>query len=82
MAIVVDDFGEAENAGPVENEGNNDGSVPALDGVTIVHEGLVAKRGNRETFLLESRKNPGDEELEEEIARVHLPCIEVGTSVL
>lgn len=82
MAVIVNDITEAEDTCPVEGKGHNYRGVPALKGVTVVHEGFVAEGRNRKTLLLEARKHPGDEKLEEEIARVHLPSIEVGAGVL
>jgi len=43
MAIVVNDLGEAENTSPVEDKRDNNGRVPTLDAVAVVHEGLVAE---------------------------------------
>lgn len=82
VAIIVDNFSEAEDASPVEGERDDNGSVPTLNGVAVVHESLVAKRGDWKALLLKARKNPGDKELEEEIARVHLPRVKVGTCIL
>lgn len=82
MTVVIDDLSKAEDTSPVEGEGHNYCGVPTLKGVAVVHEGFIAQRRDRETLLLEARKNPGDEELEEEVAGVHLPSIEVGTSIL
>jgi len=70
LAKVLNDRGEVENVGKVENTGECDAEVEALVGVAVVHEGFVAERRNREAFLLESRDDPCDEELEEEVRRV------------
>lgn len=61
VTIVVNDFSEAEDASPVENEGNNNGGIPALNSVAVIHEGLVSKGRDGETLLLKSGKNPSDE---------------------
>ncbi len=82
VTIVVDDFSEAENTSPMEEEGDNNGGIPTLNGVAVVHEGLVSERRDGKTLLLESRENPSNEQLEEEIARVHFPRIKVGACIL
>jgi hypothetical protein len=66
----------------VEGERHYNGGVPALNGVAVVHEGFIAKGRNRETLLLETGEDPGNEELKEEISRVNLPGIEVRAGIL
>lgn len=82
VAIVVNDFGKTEDTIPMEDEGDDNSSVQTLNSVAVVHESLVTEGGNGETLLFETRKNPGDEELEEEIARIHLPGVQVRAGVL
>jgi hypothetical protein len=79
---VVDNFGEAEDSGVVQCGSSEDGCPKRQERVAVVHELFVAQRGNRKTFLLPARHNPGKEKLEEYIARVDLPCIGIGASIL
>jgi len=80
--VVVDECGKAEDVVVVEDESGDDVEVHAEIRVAVVHEGLVAQRGDGKTFLLVSGNDEGDEELEEKVATVDFPCVEVGIRIL
>lgn len=82
MAIVVDDFGEAEDTGYMENCRRDEGDVERDVAVTVVHQCFVPKRRNWEALLLVSGDNLGEEKLEEEVAGVHLPRVESRAGIL
>lgn len=82
MTIIIDDLGETEGTSPMKDEGNNDGGVPALKGVAVVHEGLISKGRNGKTLLFEARENPSNKELEEEKPRIYFPRVKIGTGIL
>jgi hypothetical protein len=66
----------------VQAEGRDEGDIKADHCVTIVHEGLVVERWDWHAFLLVPGQNPCNKELEEEIAGVNFPSVEVWASVL
>lgn len=82
MTVIVNNLGKAEDTSPMENERNNDGGVPTLKGVAVIHESLVSKRRDRKAFLFKARENPGNEELEEEKSRIHFPRVKIRTGIL
>lgn len=82
MAIIVDDFSEAEDTRYVEDRRRDQGDVERDVAVTVVHQCFVPKRGNWEALLLISRDNLGKEKLEEEVAGVHLPRVESRAGIL
>lgn len=49
-AKVVDDMDEREEAGEMEARDGDEGHVEAGEGVAVVEEGLVAKRGDGEAW--------------------------------
>ena len=77
-SVVVDERSKTENVEVVQEAHGEDVDIHADIRVAVVHEGLVAQGGDGETFLLVSGDDEGDEELEEEEARVELPCVSVG----
>ena len=79
---IVDYFGEAKDMEIVNREGCDEGDIEADQSVAVVLESLVVERRDRHAFLFITGKNPGDEELEEEIARIDFPCVEVGARIL
>ena len=75
VAVVVDDLGEAEEAGEVEAGCDDHRGVDRGERVAVVGEGPVAEGGDGEALLLEAGKDVGEEELEENVARVDLPGV-------
>ena len=82
MAEIVDYFSEAEDMEIVNREGCDEGDIEADQSIAVVHESLVVERRDRQPFLFITGKNPGDEELEEEIARIDFPGVPIGACIL
>jgi len=55
MAIVINDIGEAESFGIVEDGGSNNRHIDAPESIAIIHQRFIAKGRNREAFLLVAR---------------------------
>ncbi len=66
----------------VQTKGRNEGDIKADQSVAVILEGLVVERWDWQAFLLVTGQNPCNKELEEEIARVNFPRVEVWASVL
>ena len=82
MAVVVDDFGEAEYVVVVKDGGGDEGTVDRENGVTVVHESLVSQRWHRQAFLHITWHDPREEELVENETGIHLPRVEVRAGIL
>jgi len=82
VAVVVDDFREAEYVVVVKEGSSDEGEVDRKKSVTIVHESFVSQRWDRQAFLHVTRHDPSKEELVENETRIHFPCIEVRAGIL
>ena len=58
MSVVVNNFSKAEDMEVVKTSGSNHCRVERCQGIAFVHEGLVSERGDGETFLHVSGRNP------------------------
>ena len=82
VAIVVNDFCEAEYVIVVKDRSGDEGKVDRKESVAIVHESLVAKRWHWQALLHITRHNPGKKELVENEARIYFPRIEIWAGIL
>jgi hypothetical protein len=82
MAKVVDEGGQSEDTGGVEHCGSDHCCPEGQKGIAVVHESFVSKRRDRKTLLHVTGHDPGKKELEDKVAGVHFPCIQVGTGIL
>ena len=82
MAVIIDDFGEAEYVVVVKDGGGDEGTVDREDCVTVVHESLVSQRWHWQAFLHIAWHDPRKEELVENETGIHLPRIEVRAGIL
>ena len=70
FAKVFDDSSETVEAGGVENGTGDEGDVERGERVTLVHQGLVSERRNRQTFLHITGHEDSQQELEDHQATV------------
>lgn len=82
MAVVVYDLGQPENVVIVKVGRSDHGRVNGQQSVAVVREHFVAKRRNREAFLLVSRHDPSEKQLVQDEAGVDFPGICIGVGVL
>ena len=82
VAVVIDDFREAEYVVVVEDRGGDEGAVDREESITIVHEGLVSQRWHRQAFLHITWHDPRKEELVENETGIHLPRVKVRARIL
>lgn len=82
LAKVFDDGRQAVEATEVETRADDEGGVEGGEGVAFVGEGLVAQRGNGETFLGETGHDERKHELEDHQATVAKQCTGRGEGVL
>jgi hypothetical protein len=75
VAIVVDDLREAEDVVIVQDRSGDEGRVDRVKSITVIHESFITERWDRQALLHIARHNPGKEELIENKAGIHLPCI-------
>ena len=66
----------------METGSGDHSNVEARQSIAVVHEGLIAQGGDRETLLLVSRNNEGDSELKEEKSGVDFPSVRIRTCIL
>jgi hypothetical protein len=59
----------------VQSCSGNEGEVDREKGVTVIHEGFITKRWDRQALLYIARHNPSQEELVENEAGIDLPRI-------
>ena len=82
MTVVVDDFREPENVVVVEHGSGGHRDIDGPEGIAVVHQRLVTKRRDRESFLLVAWHDPSKEELVDDEASVNLPGIAIRASIL
>ena len=65
LSKVLDDPGETVDAGLVEHKAEHERDVPRGEGVALVRQGLVVERRDRETSLVDTGEDGGEEELDD-----------------
>ena len=82
MSVVVNDFREAKNVVVVEHGSGDHRGIDGPKSIAVVHQCLVTKRRDRQSFLLVTWHNPSKEELIDDETSVNLPGIGIRTSIL
>ena len=82
MTVVVDDLREAEDVIIVQDRSGEECEVDREKSITVVHEGFIAERWDRQSLLHIARHDPSKEELVENKAGIHFPRVHVGASIL
>lgn len=82
VAVIIDDFREAEYVVVVKDRGGEEGAVDRVECITVVHEGLVSQRRHGQAFLHITWHDPRKKEFVENEAGIHLPRIEVRARIL
>ena len=82
VAVVVDDFCEAEDVIVVEDCSSNEGKVDREESIAVVHESFVTKRWHGQALLHIARHDPSEKELVKNETGIHLPRIGVWAGIL
>lgn len=82
MTIVADDFCEPENVVVVQQGSSDHRDVDGPESIAVVHQCLVTKRRDRQSFLLVTRHDPSEEELIDDETGIDLPGIGIRAGIL
>lgn len=64
LAKVVNELTKVEDTGEVQGSSSYEGCIPAGQSVAVIRKPFASEGRNGKTFLLETRQDESDEELE------------------